>query len=127
MKTVYSVKTTHSMKTTHFFKTANSSPFIGRGGKGLWIALLALLLTATPVLGKDLRTVVFKVEQMECENCVKKISNNIRFEKGLKSYQNDLKTKTVTITYDAEKTNIEKLKEGFRKFHYEAQVVKKAP
>lgn len=37
-----------------------------------------------------------------------------------------MKTKTVTITYDADKTDIEKLKEGFRKFHYEAEFVKES-
>lgn len=55
-----------------------------------------------------------------------KINSNIRFEKGLKKFDTDLKTKTVTITYDADKTDIEKLKEGFRKFHYEAEFVKES-
>lgn len=90
----------------------------------VWIILIAVLLSATTVMAKDIRTVVFKVAQIKCENCVKKINNNIRFEKGLKDFNTDLKTKTVTITYDADKTNIEKLKEGFKKFHYEAEFVK---
>ena len=88
------------------------------------IALVAVLLSVTTVMAKDIRTVVFKVSQMTCENCVKKINSNIRFEKGMKVFSTDLKTKTVTITYDADKTNIEKLKDGFRKFHYEAEFVK---
>ena len=77
-----------------------------------------------PQWTKDIRTAVFKVAQMKCENCVRKINNNIRFEKGLKDFHTDLKTKTVTITYDADKTNVEKLKKGFQKFHYEAEFVK---
>ena len=77
------------------------------------IALAAVLLSATTAVAKDLRTVVFKVSQMTCE-------------KGLKKFDTDLKTKTVTITYDADKTDIEKLKEGFRKFHYEAEFVKES-
>lgn len=88
------------------------------------IALVAVLLSVTTAMAKDIRTVVFKVSQMTCENCVKKINSNIRFEKGMKDFTTDLKTKTVTITYDADKTNIEKLKDGFRKFHYEAEFVK---
>ena len=88
------------------------------------IALVAVLLSVTTVMAKDIRTVVFKVSQMTCENCVKKINSNIRFEKGMKDFSTDLKTKTVTITYDADKTNIEKPKDGFRKFHYEAEFVK---
>ena len=43
---------------------------------------------------------------------------------GLKDFHTDLKTKTVTITYDADKTNVEKLKKVFQKFHYEAEFVK---
>lgn len=88
------------------------------------IALVAVLLSVTTAMAKDIRTAVFKVSQMTCENCVKKINSNIRFEKGMKDFTTDLKTKTVTITYDADKTNIEKLKDGFKKFHYEAEFVK---
>ena len=88
------------------------------------VALAAVLFCTTAAMAKDIRTAVFKVAQMKCENCVRKINNNIRFEKGLKKFDTDLKTKTVNITYDADKTNVEKLKEGFRKFHYEAEFVK---
>ncbi|WP_196039365.1 cation transporter, partial [Bacteroides nordii] len=47
-------------------------------------------------------------------------------EKGVKEFSTDLKTKTVSITYDADKTNVEKLKAGFKKFNYEAEFVKEA-
>ncbi len=76
------------------------------------------------VMAKDFRTVVFQVDQMHCENCERKVQNNMKFEKGMKEVKTDLKTKTVTITYDAEKTNVEKLQAGFKKFKYEAKVVK---
>lgn len=84
------------------------------------------LLSVTAVLAKDLRTVIFKVEQMECANCERKVQKNIKFEKGLKEVATDVKTKSVTITYDAEKTNVEKLKAGFKRFNYEAVLVKDA-
>lgn len=88
------------------------------------ITLLAVLfLSVGTMLAKDFRTVVFKVEQMMCQNCEKKVKDNIKFEKGMKKFTTDLKTKTVTITYDAEKTDVEKLKAGFKKFKYEAVVV----
>ena len=35
-----------------------------------------------------------------------------------------IKTKLVTITYDAEKTNVKNLQAGFNKFNYEAEFVK---
>ena len=60
---------------------------------------------------------------MECQNCEKKVRNNIKFEKGLKKIDTDLENKTVTITYDADKTTVENIKEGFKKFNYEAVFV----
>ena len=82
-------------------------------------------LSLTAVMAKDFKTVVFKVAQMECPNCEKKVKNNIKFEKGIKEFATDVKTQTVTITYDADKTNVEKLQAGFKKFKYEAVEVKK--
>lgn len=87
-------------------------------------ALVVALLSVTAVMAKDIRTTVFKVSQMHCENCERKVKNNIKFEKGVKEFSTDLKTKTVSITYDAEKTNVDKLKAGFKKFNYEVEFVK---
>ena len=87
-------------------------------------ALVVALLSVTAVMAKDIRTAVFKVSQMHCENCERKVKNNIKFEKGVKDFSTDLKT--VSITYDAEKTNVDKLKAGFKKFNYEAEFVKES-
>ena len=89
-------------------------------------ALAVALLSVTAVMAKDIRTAVFKVSQMQWENCERKGKDNIKFEKGVKECSTDLKTKTVSITYDADKTNVEKLKAGFKKFNYEAEFVKEA-
>lgn len=48
----------------------------------------------------------------------------MRFEKGLKDISTEVKTRMVTITYDAGKTNVKKLQAGFNKFNYEAEFVK---
>ena len=75
-----------------------------------WIATCVVaLLGVTAVLAKDIRVVVFKVAQMHCEKCEKKVKDNMRFEKGLKDLSTEVKTKTVTITYDADKTNANEL------------------
>jgi copper chaperone CopZ len=91
--------------------------------KKRFVLFAALCFGASMMTAKDFRTVVFKVEQMTCQDCEKKIRDNIRFEKGLKKFTTGLKTKTVTITYDVEKTNVERLQAGFKKFNYEAVVV----
>ena len=69
-----------------------------------WMATCVVaLLSVAAVMAKDIRVVVFKVTQMHCENCEKKVKDNMRFEKGLKDVSTVVKDRTVTITYDAEK------------------------
>ena len=90
-----------------------------------WMATCVVaLLSVAAVLAKDIRVVVFKVSQMHCEKCEKKVKDNMRFGKGLKDIATEVKTKLVTITYDAEKTNVKNLQAGFNKFNYEAEFVK---
>lgn len=85
---------------------------------------MVALLSVAAVWAKDIRVVVFRVSQMHCEKCEKKVKDNMRFEKGLKDLSTEVKTKTVTITYDAEKTSVKKLQAGFKKFDYVAEFVK---
>lgn len=78
-------------------------------------------------VAKDIKTVVLNTNpQMHCENCENKIKNNIRFEKGIKEITTDLTTKTVTIKYDADKTNVENIIKGFAKINYTATVADEA-
>lgn len=90
------------------------------------ILILALLTTSISGFAKDFKTlVVTTTPQMHCENCEKRIKNNLRFEKGVKKIETDIPNQTVTITYDAEKTTPELIIDSFKKFKYKAQPVKK--
>jgi len=90
------------------------------------ILVCAMMLTAVVILAKDIKTVVVTtIPEMHCESCEKKIKGNLRFEKGIKNIITDLKTKTVTIEYDADKTNVQNIIKGFKKIKYEATEVKK--
>ncbi len=63
-----------------------------------WMATCVVaLLSVTAVLAKDIRVVVFKVSQMHCEKCEKKVKDNMRFEKGLKDISTEVKTKMVPL------------------------------
>lgn len=76
-------------------------------------------------MAKDIKTVVLKTApEMHCANCENKIKNNIRFEKGIKEIETNLKDKTVTIKYDADKTTVENIIAGFAKIKYKATVAK---
>ena len=48
---------------------------------------------------KETKTVTFKTT-MHCENCVKKVTENISFMRGVKDLKVSLDENTVTITYD---------------------------
>ncbi|MBP5483261.1 MAG: heavy-metal-associated domain-containing protein [Bacteroidales bacterium] len=98
----------------------------------LILAFSALSLTAAPVLPakvatvqkqdkkKKVQTVTFKTS-IHCKNSVKKINDNIPFEKGVKDLKVSLDEKLVTITYDPSKTNEEQLAKALEKLGYTAQ------
>jgi copper chaperone CopZ len=89
------------------------------------LLLSAMMLTAAVGLAKDIKTAIFTTNpEMHCESCENKIKGNLRFEKGIKSIKTDLKSKTVTIQYDADKTNVQNIIKGFKKIKYEAKKVK---
>ena len=67
------------------------------------------------------KTVTFNVS-IHCEKCVKKINENISFEKGVKGLEVSLDKKTVTITYDPAKTDVTKLKAAIEKLGYKVTV-----
>lgn len=91
-------------------------------------ALLLALAFASVCMAKDIKTVVLTTNpEMHCNNCEKKIKSNLRFEKGVKVIETDLRTKTVTIKYDADKTTVDNIIKGFKKIKYEAKEVKNTP
>lgn len=65
-------------------------------------------------------TVVFDTK-MSCNNCVKKIKENISFEKGVKGLEVSLEKQKITVTYDPAKTNPEKLAAAIKKLGYKAE------
>lgn len=71
------------------------------------------------------QTVVLSCD-LHCQGCCDKIMKNIAYEKGVKDIVCDLKEKTVTVTYDANKTDVPTLLEAFRKIGKPAEVQKEA-
>ena len=88
------------------------------------ILLAFALFLAVAVQAQAVKEVVFKTEpEIECNNCVKRIKDNIRFVKGVKSISPDLKTKLVTIQYDSEKATLDDFVKAFAKIGYKVTVV----
>ncbi len=65
----------------------------------------------------EVKDVTFNVH-LHCENCVKKVQENIAFEKGVKGLDVSLENQTVAIKYDAAKTSPETLKAAIEKLGY---------
>ena len=83
--------------------------------------IMAAMMIAATGFAKDIKTAVFNTApEMHCNSCENRIKNGLKFEKGVKDIKTDLETKTVTIEYDADKTNVENLVAAFAKIDYKA-------
>lgn len=90
--------------------------------KRLFIFLMAMMPMAfawsTAAAKPNKQTVVLYVD-LHCEDCCNKIRKNIPFDKslnnGVKDIVFDLKAKTATVTYDANKTDVPSIQKSFAK------------
>ena len=89
------------------------------------ILLMALLPMVATLAAKPNKQVVVLSCELHCQGCCDKIMKNIAFEKGVKDIVCDLKAKTVTVTYDANKTDVPTLLKAFDKIGKPAKVVQK--
>lgn len=91
------------------------------------LSLIAMsLLTLASVHAKDIKTMVVTTTPiMHCEGCENKIKNALRFEKGIKEVTTSVPNQEVTIKYDAEKINGQKIWECFQKVGFDIKLVEK--
>ena len=87
--------------------------------------LYSVFCTSSFAAKADKQVVVLSCD-LHCQGCCDKIMKNIAYEKGVKDIVCDLKTKTVTVTFDASKTDVPTLLEAFEKIHKPATVKKEA-
>ena len=64
----------------------------------------------------EIKEVIFHAH-LHCNNCVKKIQENISFEKGAKGLEVSLEKQTIAVRYDAAKTSVETLKAAIEKLN----------
>ena len=65
----------------------------------------------------EIKEVTFVVE-IDCENCAKKITENVSFEKGVKDLKVSVADRTVALKYDAAKTSEATLKASIEELGY---------
>ena len=75
---------------------------------------------AGPKKKVELKEVTFDVE-LHCANCVKKVRENIAFEKGVKDLHVCLEDQIVYIKYDAAKTSEDKLRAAVEGLGYKVK------
>ena len=63
---------------------------------------------------KEIKEVVFKVE-IDCAGCVKKLQENLPFERGVKDFHVCMEDQIIAFKYDAAKTNEETLQKAIEK------------
>ena len=89
--------------------------------KTLILAFAAMLSVGAMAETKTDTLVVTPSPKMTCENCVKKIKQNIRFVKGTKNIIVSLPQQTVTIVYDKQKSGYDNYTAAFRKIGYQVK------
>lgn len=75
---------------------------------------------AGPKKKVELKEVTFDVE-LHCANCVKKVQENIAFEKGVKDLHVCLEDQIVYIKYDSAKTSEDKLRAAVEGLGYKVK------
>ncbi|TAL58923.1 MAG: heavy-metal-associated domain-containing protein [Bacteroidetes bacterium] len=63
----------------------------------------------------------------QCEDCKERIENKLNFTKGIKNAVLDIKTKEVTVVYDLQKINPDKIRTAISKVGYDADGVTADP
>ncbi len=63
---------------------------------------------------KEIKEVVFNVH-IDCAGCVKKLQENLPFEKGVKDFHICMEDQIIAFKYDVSKTNEEVLKNAIEK------------
>lgn len=83
---------------------------------------ITLLFASMMAFAADKTTEVFTLDHQMSQQCEKKIKENLRYEKGISKIEVSLKANTITITYNPEKTDTEKIIEAFKKIGFNAFV-----
>lgn len=92
--------------------------------KSIFTLMLLFVAVVAMAADKNTKKVVFTTTPvMHCENCENKIKNNLRFVKGVTDIETSVPDQAVTVTYNADKTSVEKIQKSFKKIGYDAKVV----
>ncbi len=93
----------------------------------LLITFAALLLAVTGAFAQknnQRETIVLEAE-LTCDHCVRQVTENIPFEKGVKDIEIDFEGQKVTVIYDKTKTDPQKILKAFERIKIPAKLPEK--
>lgn len=92
------------------------------------LLITALTLSAFSAFAKDIHTVVLTTEpQMHCHNCENKVTENLRYVKGVKSIKASAAEQTIIVVLDVDKATPDALVKSLAKVGYTATVESDTP
>lgn len=80
--------------------------------------------TDTKGVTEKVETVEFKCEGMYCSGCEETITTEVKKVDGIKDIKADSKTKLVTVSYDANKTNKDNISKTINAAGYDTELSK---
>lgn len=84
--------------------------------------LMAMMLMSVVSFAQNYKTLVVSVTpQMRCENCEKKVQNGLKAVAGVDEVKTCLKSQTVAVKYDSQKTGNGKIVKALKGMGYKAQ------
>ena len=91
------------------------------------MAIMPMAFSLSTLQAKPNKQTVVLYVYLHCQDCCDKIMKNIPFDKdlkrGVKDLQFDMKAQTVTVTYDANKTDVPTIQKAFAKIGKPATTV----
>ena len=93
--------------------------------------LSAIIFVSAGASAQDKKTennkveVTFSIPDIDCMNCQKKIEAKLPYEKGVKDMKIDLASKTIWVSFEADKTTKDNLAKALDKLGYPAKEIEK--
>lgn len=85
------------------------------------VMMMFAALFAMNVLADNVK---FKVTNIRCQNCAKRVEKTLKANEAVQEVNVDLQAKTVCVSYDAEKANAEALLKTLTDAKYQAEILK---
>lgn len=88
--------------------------------KKIFMMMFAAMVTVN-VMADNVK---FKVTNIKCQNCAKRVEKTLKATEAVKEVNVDLQAKTVCVSFDEKKTNAEALLKTLTDAKYQAEIMK---